>query len=174
VKAYEYFNWTFSYSHKKCFPIITSWQQFKLNKLCQTDSKILLYKPVKVVKSCIVNKVHCLEIQWTLTDDLSSEMDDENLRVIENEERFKKSYPDIVKGFYSLRKPKSPTKSKIRKVPKKGGNKKVTDFFSIGSNSGSESQERKQVNNSERGEERTSDQCMDDCEPDCKKQCISI
>ncbi|GFW79959.1 flap endonuclease GEN, partial [Trichonephila clavipes] len=169
-KAFHYLSWTFSNSFEKCLPIITSWQQFKLSKLCQTDSKILLYKPVKVVKSRIVGGVDCLEIQWTLTDDESSEMDDENLRTVENEERFKKSYLDIVEKFYSLlQKSKSPSKPKNRKVPKES-NKKMTDFFSIGSNSCCESQEGKKVNNSENGEERTTNQCIDDYEPDYKKQ----
>ncbi|GFW20743.1 hypothetical protein TNCV_1049651 [Trichonephila clavipes] len=48
------------------------------------------------VKSCKIKGVECLKIQWKLTDDQSSEMDDENLRTVENEERFKTSYPDIV------------------------------------------------------------------------------
>ncbi|PRD27465.1 UNVERIFIED_CONTAM: hypothetical protein NCL1_35282 [Trichonephila clavipes] len=51
-KAYHYLNWTYSNSYENCLPIITSWQQFKLNKLCQTDSKTLhqyKYKPVKPV-----------------------------------------------------------------------------------------------------------------------------
>ncbi|GFW20744.1 hypothetical protein TNCV_1049661 [Trichonephila clavipes] len=49
-KAYHYLNWTYSNSYENGLPIITSWQQFKLNKLCQTDSKTLhqyKYKPVK-------------------------------------------------------------------------------------------------------------------------------
>ncbi|GFY40633.1 flap endonuclease GEN homolog 1 [Trichonephila inaurata madagascariensis] len=175
-KAFHYLSWTFLNSFEKCLPIITSWQQFKLSKLCQahTDNKILLYKPVKVVKSRIVSGVDCLEVQWTLTDDQSSEIEDENLRTVENEERFRKSYLDIVEEFYSLlKKSKSPSKPKNRKVPKES-NKKMTDFFSIGSNSGCESQEGKKVNKSENSEEITTNQCIDDWEPDCKKKCISI
>ncbi|GFQ94478.1 flap endonuclease GEN homolog 1 [Trichonephila clavata] len=127
-KAFHYLSWTFLNSFEKCLPIITSWQQFKLSKLCQTDSKILLYQPVKVVKSRIVHGIDCLEIQWRLTDDQSSEMDDENLRTVENEERFKKSYPDIVEEFYSLlKKTKSPSKPKIRKVPKESNKKVISE-----------------------------------------------
>ncbi|GFY48429.1 hypothetical protein TNIN_459991 [Trichonephila inaurata madagascariensis] len=73
----------------------------------------------ELVQSC--EKLQCqrsrmFKIQRKLTDDQSSEMDDENLCTVENKERFKKSYPDIVDEFYSLRKSKSPSKPKIRKV----------------------------------------------------------
>ncbi|GFU10494.1 flap endonuclease GEN homolog 1 [Nephila pilipes] len=172
-KAFNYLGWTFSHSFEKCLPIITSWQQFKLNKLCQSDNKIQLYKPIKVIKGRIINGIDSLEIQWAVIDDHSSKMDDENLCTVENEERFKKSYPDIVENFYSLlKKQKSPSKPKHRKMPKEKGNRKMTEFFSVDSNSGCESQE-KETKNSGNEDERIVVQYIDDCEPDFKKQCIS-
>ncbi|GBM56740.1 Flap endonuclease GEN 1 [Araneus ventricosus] len=50
-KLFDFLGWTFEYSFEKCFPIITSWQQFKMSRNCLTDKITLLYKPINRIQS---------------------------------------------------------------------------------------------------------------------------
>ncbi|XP_055936286.1 flap endonuclease GEN homolog 1-like [Argiope bruennichi] len=174
-KAFHYLGWTFQHSFEKCFPIITSWQQFKLSRGNHINEITLLYNPIQILKACTVKGEDCLKVQWVPVDgDNSSDTDEENFCAIEFENRFKKSYPNLVDEYYcSIEKSKPQPKTKSKKLVKEQKTK-MTDFFSVKTNTGSGKSEKINVKDSEDSETGTLEQNADDYEPDCKKQCLTI
>ncbi|CAL1268476.1 unnamed protein product [Larinioides sclopetarius] len=173
-KAFHYLGWTFQHSFEKCFPIITSWQQFKLSRNNQIDKIALLYKPIEILKTCTVKGEDCLKVQWETVDGDHSDEDEENFHTVEFEDRFKRSYPKMVEGYYSLlEKSKAQPKSKSKKMIKSQDNRKMTDFFSVETSTVCEKSEKTIVKES-RDKRQTLEQSIDDYEPECKKHCLVL